>query len=92
MIDRLWSSKDPASKFGQFNQTDLGVFVKSPFLRRYGLERAWLPILFTHWRLDELDGLSDPAERAREEIEGFLGALDRTAATYEEKRAAAEGR
>ena len=55
-------------------------------------DQVLLPILFTHWRLEELDGLSDPAERAREEIEGFLGALDRTAATYEEKRAAAEGR
>jgi acyl-[acyl-carrier-protein] desaturase len=48
------------------------------------------PVLFTHWKLDELDGLSDEAQRAREEISVFLAALDQTAARYEEKRAAAE--
>jgi hypothetical protein len=29
MIDRLWTAKDAATKFGQFSQTDLTIFVKA---------------------------------------------------------------
>jgi acyl-[acyl-carrier-protein] desaturase len=48
-----------------------------------------LPVLFKHWKLDRLTGLSDEAERAREGIMQFLVTLDSTAAKYEEKRVAA---
>jgi acyl-[acyl-carrier-protein] desaturase len=54
-------------------------------------DQVVVPVLFTHWKLDRLHGLSDEAERARDQIVSFLSALDRTAATYEEKRAAARG-
>lgn len=47
-----------------------------------------LPVLFTHWKIDELTGLTDEAERARDGISNYLGMLDAMAAHYEEKRAA----
>jgi len=33
------------------------------------------PVLLKHWRLPELRGLSDDAERARDEVLGFLDQL-----------------
>jgi acyl-[acyl-carrier-protein] desaturase len=53
-------------------------------------DQVALPVLFTHWKLDRLTGLSDAAEEARDGIMGFLAALDATAARYEERRAATE--
>lgn len=47
-----------------------------------------LPVLFTHWKIDELTGLTDEAERARVGISNYLGMLDAMATHYEEKRAA----
>ena len=49
-----------------------------------------LPVLFTHWKIDKLTGLSDEAERARDGISYYLKMLDAMAAHYEEKRAARE--
>jgi acyl-[acyl-carrier-protein] desaturase len=46
------------------------------------------PVLFTHWKIDQLDGLTDEAKRARDGIVDFLAMLDITAARYEEKYAA----
>ena len=51
-------------------------------------DQVVLPVLFKHWKLDQISGLTDDAERAREGIMGFLTALDETAAKYEDKRAA----
>jgi acyl-[acyl-carrier-protein] desaturase len=53
-------------------------------------DQVVLPVLFTHWRIDRLSGLSDEAEEARDGIMAFLQVLDATAARYEEKRAAAQ--
>ena len=46
-------------------------------------------ILFKHWKIDQLTGLDDAAEEAREGITNYLSMLDATATMYEEKRAAA---
>jgi acyl-[acyl-carrier-protein] desaturase len=51
-------------------------------------DHVLVPVLFQHWRLDDLTGLSDRAERARDEIRAFLDVLDATARRFEEKRAA----
>ncbi len=47
-----------------------------------------LPVLFKHWKIDKLTGLSDEAERARDGISNYLGMLDAMASHYEERRAA----
>ena len=49
-----------------------------------------LPVLFTHWKIDKVTGLSDEAEQARDGITNYLSMLDAMAAHYEEKRAARE--
>jgi acyl-[acyl-carrier-protein] desaturase len=47
-----------------------------------------VPVLFTHWKIDKLTGLSDEAERARDGVANYLKMLDAMASHYEEKRAA----
>jgi acyl-[acyl-carrier-protein] desaturase len=52
-------------------------------------DQVVLPVLFKHWKIDQLNGLSDAAEEARDGITNYLSMLDATATMYEEKRAAA---
>jgi acyl-[acyl-carrier-protein] desaturase len=52
-------------------------------------DQVVLPVLFKHWKIDQLTGLNDPAEEAREGITNYLAMLDATATIYEDKRAAA---
>ena len=47
-----------------------------------------LPVLFTHWKIDQVTGLTDEAEQARDGITNYLAMLDAMATHYEEKRAA----
>jgi acyl-[acyl-carrier-protein] desaturase len=49
------------------------------------------PVLFTHWKIDQLEGLTDEAKRARDGIVEYLAMLDVTAARYEERRASRTG-
>ena len=49
-----------------------------------------LPVLFKHWKIDRITGLTDEAEQARDGISDYLAALDQMATFYEEKRAARE--
>jgi acyl-[acyl-carrier-protein] desaturase len=51
-------------------------------------DQVVLPVLFKHWKIDQLTGLSDAAEEAREGITNYLSMLDATATHNEEKRAA----
>ena len=52
-------------------------------------DQVVLPVLFTHWKIDQLTGLTDAAEEARDGITNYLTVLDATATVYDEKRAAA---
>ncbi|MEO8477428.1 MAG: acyl-ACP desaturase [Actinomycetota bacterium] len=54
-------------------------------------DQVVLPVLFTHWKIDQLTGLTDEAEEARDGVMNYLAMLDATATMYEEKRAAAAG-
>jgi hypothetical protein len=49
-----------------------------------------LTVLFRHWKLDQLTGLTEEAEEARDGILMYLGRLDATAKKYEEKRTATD--
>ena len=51
-------------------------------------DQVVLPVLYKHWKIDRLTGLTDAAEEAREGITNYLAMLDATATMYEEKRAA----
>ena len=47
-----------------------------------------LPVLFTHWKIDKVTGLSEEAEQARDGITNYLSMLEAMASHYEEKRGA----
>ncbi|MEA2581376.1 MAG: acyl-[acyl-carrier-protein] desaturase [Actinomycetota bacterium] len=51
-------------------------------------DQVVMPVLFKHWKIDTLTGLSEEAEAAREATMNFLPALDAMATMYEDKRAA----
>lgn len=51
-------------------------------------DQVLVPVLLKHWRLEELGGLDERAERARDDILEFLPRLDAAAARYEEKNRA----
>jgi acyl-[acyl-carrier-protein] desaturase len=53
-------------------------------------DQVVLPVLFMHWKIDQLRGLTDEAERARDALVVFVALLDATAARYEEKREASQ--
>jgi len=55
-------------------------------LRVHHDEVVW-PLL-RHWKIFELEGLDDAAERARQQLADFLAGLDQLATRYDEKRAA----
>jgi acyl-[acyl-carrier-protein] desaturase len=59
-------------------------------LRVHHDEVVW-PLL-RHWKVFEAEGLDESAERAREELSGFLTGLDQLATRHEEKRAARSAR
>jgi acyl-[acyl-carrier-protein] desaturase len=50
-------------------------------------DQVLVPILLKKWRLADLLGLNDEAERARDEIFEFLPRVDAAARRYEERRA-----
>jgi acyl-[acyl-carrier-protein] desaturase len=51
-------------------------------------DKVVMPVLFKHWKIDTLTGLSPEAEAAREATMNFLPALDAMATMYEDKRIA----
>jgi acyl-[acyl-carrier-protein] desaturase len=59
-------------------------------LRIHHDEIVW-PLL-RHWRVFDVEGLDEPAERRREELVAFLEKLDANASRFEDKRAARRAR
>ncbi|MEU3627587.1 acyl-ACP desaturase [Amycolatopsis coloradensis] len=59
-------------------------------LRIHHDEVIW-PLL-RQWKVFELEGLGEEGEKARDELDQFLKALDTQASRFEERRAAAEAR
>jgi len=51
-------------------------------------DQVLLPVVLKKWGLEDVGGLDDEAERARDEVMEFLPRLDAAAARYESKRAA----
>jgi acyl-[acyl-carrier-protein] desaturase len=53
------------------------------------LNEILLPIVVKHWRLEELTGLSDEAERARDEIRAYIARLQRVVTKLHARQARA---
>jgi acyl-[acyl-carrier-protein] desaturase len=79
----------PGTEIPEFKAKAIQMAKAGIYDLRIHHDQVLLPVLFKHWRLDQLTGLSDEAEAARDGIMNYLTMLDMTARHYEEKRAAA---
>jgi acyl-[acyl-carrier-protein] desaturase len=82
----------PGLEMPEFRKRAIEMAKAGVYDLRIHHDQVVLPVLFKHWKIDRLTGLTDQAEVAREGIMAFLAVLDATAAKYEAKRAAAQAR
>jgi acyl-[acyl-carrier-protein] desaturase len=79
----------PGTEIPEFKAKAIQMAKAGIYDLRIHHDQVLLPVLFKHWRIDQLTGLSDAAEEARDGIMNYLTMLDMTARHYEDKRAAA---
>ena len=65
-------------------------FCPTPYNLEIHLNEILLPIVVKHWKLEELTGLSDEAERARDEIRAYIARLQRVVAKVHARQARIE--
>ena len=78
----------PGLDIPEFKQKAIEIAKAGIYDLRIHHDEVVLPVLFTHWKIDKVTGLSDEAEQARDGITNYLSMLDAMASHYEEKRAA----
>jgi len=74
----------PGSDMPRFSERARTMARAGIYNLRIHLEQVLQPILLTHWRITEVDGLTDDAERARDEVVAHLDRLDRVARKLDE--------
>jgi acyl-[acyl-carrier-protein] desaturase len=77
----------PGSTIDGFARRSLAIALAGIYDLRIHRDEVLAPVL-KFWRVFELEGLSGQAEKAREELAGFLEDLDARADRFEQKRAA----
>jgi acyl-[acyl-carrier-protein] desaturase len=77
----------PGSSIEGFSRRSLQIALAGIYDLRIHHDEVLSPVL-KFWRLFDLEGLSGPAEQAREKLAAFLSDLDRKASRFEEKREA----
>jgi acyl-[acyl-carrier-protein] desaturase len=77
----------PGLELPGFREKAISIASAGIYDLRIHRDQVLVPVLMKHWGLTELQGLSEEAEQARDEILAFLGQLDQAASRYEEKRA-----
>lgn len=77
----------PGLELPGFREKALTIAAAGIYDLRIHHDQVLSPVLFKQWRLTELTGLDDEAERARDEIITYLGKLDDAARRYADKRA-----
>lgn len=82
----------PGMEIPEFKAKAIQIAKAGIYDLRIHHDEVVLPVLFRHWKIDQVTGLSDEAEQARDGISNYLMMLDLTAKKYEEKRAAQEPR
>src|SRR5262245_26309556 len=65
----------PGLELRGFRERAITIAAAGIYDLRIHHERVLCPVLLKHWRLPEVRGLSDDAERARDEVLGFLDQL-----------------
>jgi acyl-[acyl-carrier-protein] desaturase len=81
----------PGSTIEGFTRRSLQIALAGIYDLRIHRDEVLTPVL-KFWRLFELEGLSGPAEQAREKLGAFLDDLDAKASRFEEKRDAQRAR
>jgi acyl-[acyl-carrier-protein] desaturase len=80
----------PGIDFPEFRAKALEMAKAGIYDIRIHRDQVVIPVLFTHWKIDQLTGLTEDAEEARNEISQYLELLDAMARKYEDKRAQAQ--
>jgi acyl-[acyl-carrier-protein] desaturase len=78
----------PGLDIPEFKQKAIEIAKAGIYDLRIHHDEVVLPVLFTHWKIDQVTGLTDEAEQARDGITNYLMMLDAMATHYDEKRAA----
>ena len=65
----------PGFELRGFRERAISIAAAGIYDLRIHRDQVLRPVLLKHWRLHELRGLSDDAERARDEVLGFVDAL-----------------
>jgi acyl-[acyl-carrier-protein] desaturase len=65
----------PGFELRGFRERAITIAAAGIYDLRIHRDQVLSPVLLKHWRLPELRGLSDTAERAREQVLGFVEAL-----------------
>ena len=82
----------PGMEIPEFKAKAIQIAKAGIYDLRIHHDEVVMPVLFRHWKIDQVTGLSDEAEQARDGISNYLMMLDLTAKKYEDKRAAQEPR
>ncbi len=82
----------PGMEIPEFKAKAIQIAKAGIYDLRIHHDEVVLPVLFRHWKIDQVTGLSDEAEQARDGISNYLMMLDLTAKKYEDKRAAQQPR
>jgi acyl-[acyl-carrier-protein] desaturase len=80
----------PGFEIPEFRRKAIEIAKAGIYDLRIHHDEVVLPVLFRHWKVDRLTGLSDEAAEARDGLMLFLAMLDATAARYEDQRASRE--
>ena len=78
----------PGLEIPEFRQKAITIAKAGIYDLRIHHDQVLVPVLYRQWKLDELTGLTDDAERARDEIRDFVAMVDATAQRFEAKRVA----
>jgi acyl-[acyl-carrier-protein] desaturase len=73
----------PGFELRSFRERAITIAAAGVYDLRIHHDQVLCPVLLRHWRLEALRGLTDEAERARDEVLAFLGALGGAGATDE---------
>ena len=89
--DVVESFQMPGSTIEGFGRRSMAIALAGIYDLRIHRDEVLTPVL-KFWRLFDLEGLSGPAEQAREKLAAFLSELDQRASRFEEKRDAQRAR
>ena len=77
----------PGLELPGFREKAISIAKAGIYDLRIHHDQVLTPVLFKKWHLEDVSGLTDEAERARDEVVQTLGKVDAAATRFEEKRA-----